>query len=297
MITTALPARVLILGLGYSGRYLASELQRHGIHCSGSVRDPAAADGLVRHRLGAGTPIQDDLRRAIDRAEAVVCTIPPDADGDPALRLVRPLLAASPALRWVGYLSSTAVYADRGGGWVDETSLADAVEERARARLLAEQQWQALARARGIASAVLRLPGLYGPGRNALVQLAQGRARHLLKASQVFNRLQVEDLATAVCAAMAHTGHALYLPADDEPAPSQDVLAYAARLAGLPLPPAQAWDADDVPPSVRLFYAHNKRIDSRATRARLDWQPRYRSYRDGLDAAWALGDGRRPAAG
>jgi len=292
---TARPARVLVLGLGYSGRHLAALLHAHGVACSGTVRDPASApeDGLLRHRLVAGEPISAGLCEAIRTAEAIVCAVPPDAEGDPALRLLTDALSDSPALRWVGYLSSTAVYADRAGGWVNETSTADATDETALKRLHAEQQWQALAQARGIASAMFRLPGLYGRGRNALVQLAQGKAKQVVRPGLVFNRLHVEDLASGVLAAMQRAeGHALYLLSDDEPAPPQDVVAYAAVLSGLPLPVVQAWDAPEVAASLRRFYSSNKRIDGRVTRAALQWQPRFTTYREGLDDAWTHGDGR-----
>jgi nucleoside-diphosphate-sugar epimerase len=292
----AAPAHVLVLGLGYSGRHLAALLQAQGIACSGTVRDPGAApdDGLTRYRLAEGVPVDEGLRAALRRVEAIMCSVPPEDAGDPALRLLADALHDSPALRWVGYMSSTAVYADRDGGWVDEQARADADDATALRRLCAEQQWRAFAQARGIASAVFRLPALYGRGRNALVQLAQGKARHVVRPGLVFNRLHAEDLAAAVLAAMQRPqGHALYLPADDEPAPPQDVLAHAALLSGLPLPAAQAWDDPAVPASLRRFYASNKRIDSRGTRAALQWQPRFATYRDGLADAWANGDGRR----
>ncbi|WP_314106056.1 epimerase [uncultured Stenotrophomonas sp.] len=294
----ALPARVLVLGLGYSGRHIARLLQSHGVACSGTVRDPGAApeDGLIRDRWVAAAPGDGEglcraepgttLRDAIRAAEAVLCTLPPDEAGDPALRLLAEELRASPALRWVGYLSSTAVYADRAGGWVDETSAADAVDATARRRLLAERQWRAFANETNVASAVFRLPGIYGRGRNALVQLAEGRARHVLRPGLVFNRLHVEDLATAVVAAMRLSApDALYLLADDEPAPPQDVLAYAAGLSGWPMPAAQAWDAPEVSPALRRFYASSKRIDSSAARKALAWAPRFNTYREGLQDA------------
>lgn len=290
----ALPRRVLILGLGCAGRALARHLRSLGVAVEGSVRDPTAApgDGIARHRLHPDHPPDTALLDAIARADTVLCSVPPDADGDPALRLLAPTLRASPALRWVGYLSSTAVYGDRDGGWIDEQSSADASDATAARRLLAESQWRALAHERGIASAVFRLPGLYGRGRNALVQLAQGRARHIVRPGLVFNRLHVEDLATAVGAAMRRSAHgALYLPADDEPAPPQDVLAHAARLGGFALPPAMAWDDPALVPSLRRFYAASKRIDSRGTREALHWQPRFRTYREGLRDAWEAGDG------
>lgn len=293
-----LPARVLVLGLGYSGRHIAALLQSQGVVCSGTVRNLEAApdDGLIRHRwvadgLGNGGAAGTTLGRAepgatlletIRCAEAVVCTLPPDEMGDPALRLLAAELRRSPALRWVGYLSSTAVYADRDGGWVDETSVADAVDETARRRLLAEAQWRALARDKSVASAVFRLPGIYGPGRNALVQLADGRARQVVRPGLVFNRLHVEDLAAVVVAAMGHQGEALYLPADDEPAAPQEVLAFAAKLGGFAMPPAVAWDDPAVSPALRRFYASNKRIDSRGTREALGWKPTFATYREGL---------------
>lgn len=287
MAAGAAPTRVLVLGLGYSGRHVAALLRAQGVACSGTVREPDAAadDGVVRHRLVAGQPVDDALREAIRSAEAVICTVPPDDDGDPALRLVAEALRASTVLRWVGYLSSTAVYADREGGWIDESSVADAVDDTARRRLLAEAQWRGFARDKGVASAVFRLPGIYGPGRNALVQLAEGRARHVLRPGLVFNRLHVEDLAAVVVAAMGHPGEALYLPADDEPAAPQEVLAFAAELGGFAMPPAVAWDDPSVSPALRRFYASNKRINSRGTREALGWKPKFATYREGLQDA------------
>ncbi len=287
MAAGAAPTRVLVLGLGYSGRHVAALLQAQGVACSGTVREPEAApdDGVVRHRLVAGQPVDDALREAIRSAEAVICTVPPDDDGDPALRLVAEALRASTVLRWVGYLSSTAVYADREGGWIEESSVADAVDDTARRRLLAEAQWRGFARDKGVASAVFRLPGIYGPGRNALVQLEEGRARHVLRPGLVFNRLHVKDLAAVVVAAMGRPGEALYLPADDEPAPPQEVLAFAAELGGFAMPPAVAWDDPSVSPALRRFYASNKRIDSRGTREALGWKPTFATYREGLQDA------------
>ncbi len=294
-----LPSPVLILGMGWSGRVLAAQLQARGVQVSGTVRDPSSAtdDGLQRHRLHADAAPSAALLEAIAQAQAVLCSVPPDAQGDPALRELLPVLQASKALHWVGYLSSTSVYADRGGGWVDENSEADASEAAGVQRRLAETQWQALADARGIASAVFRLPGLYGPGRNALLQLAERRARHVVRPGLVFNRLHVEDLAAVVIAAMQRpTRDGLYLPADDEPAPPQDVLAYAAQLGGFPLPAAVAWDDPAVSATLRRFYANNKRIDSRGTRAALGWAPKFETYREGLEELAASLAGHGPAS-
>lgn len=285
---SALPTRVLILGMGWSGCVLATQLQARGVHVVGTVRDPSSApdDGLLRHQLHADTPPSPALLDEITQTEAVLCSVPPDAEGDPALRLLLPALQGSPALRWVGYLSSTSVYADRAGGWINETSVADATETTGVRRLLAEAQWLALAEQRGIASAVFRLPGLYGPGRNALLQLAEGRARHVIRPGLAFNRLHVEDLAAVIIASMQRPAHrGLYLPSDDEPAPPQDVLAFAAKLGGFAMPPAVAWDDPTLSPTLRRFYESNKRIDNRGTRQALGWKPRFPTYREGLRAA------------
>ena len=293
-----LPSPVLILGMGWSGRVLAARLQARGVQVAGTVRDPAAMadDGLRRHRLHVDAAPSPALLQDIAQAQAVLCSVPPDAQGDPALRQLLPALRASPSLRWIGYLSSTAVYADRGGGWIDENSVADASEAAGVQRRLAEAQWQALTDERGIASAVFRLPGLYGPGRNALLQLAEGRARHVVRPGLVFNRLHVEDLAAVVIAAMQRpTRDGLYLPADDEPAPPQEVLAYAAKLGGFALPPALAWDDPAVSATLRRFYQSNKRIDSRGTREALGWTPQFATYREGLETLAASLAGRGPA--
>jgi Nucleoside-diphosphate-sugar epimerases len=295
---SALPTRVLILGMGWSGCVLATQLQARGVHVVGTVRDPSSApdDGLLRHQLRADAPPSSALLDEIAQAEFVLCSVPPDAEGDPALRLLLPALHESPALRWVGYLSSTSVYADRAGGWIDERSEADATDAAGVQRVRAEAQWRALAEERGIASAVFRLPGLYGPGRNALLQLAEGRARHVIRPGLAFNRLHVQDLATVIIAAMRRpTRQGLYLPSDDEPAPPQHVLAYAAQLGGFAMPPAVAWDDPALSPTLRRFYESNKRIDSRGTRQALGWKPRFPTYREGLQALAASLAGHGPA--
>jgi nucleoside-diphosphate-sugar epimerase len=254
---------------------------------AGTVRDPSSApdDGVLRHPLHIDAPPSPALLDEIAQAEAVLCSVPPDAEGDPALRLLLPALRGSPALRWVGYLSSTSVYADRAGGWIDDSSRADSTEAAGVQRRRAEAQWRALAEERGIASALFRLPGLYGPGRNALLQLAGGRARHVIRPGLMFNRLHVQDLATVVVAALQRpAARGLYLPSDDEPAPPQDVLAFAAQLGSFVLPPAVAWNDPTLSPALRRFYASNKRIDSRGTRAALGWQPQFPTYREGLRA-------------
>lgn len=287
--------RLVVLGMGYTGTRLADRLRAHGVECIGTSR---TADGAARLPFITDAPLEACLHAALAQADAVLGSIPPDAEGDPALRTVAAALADNPRLRWLGYLSSTGVYADRQGGVVDVASPADGTDPTAKARRRAEAQWQALARRRGIACGVFRLAGIYGPGRNALRALAEGTARHLVKPGLVFNRIHVDDACDAVVASLHRTraSDAIYLVADRLPAPPQDVLAHAAAVSGLRLPPAEAYDPARASPAQRRFYGSCKRIDARATCEALHWQPRFPDYRRGLDALWQAGEGRPPNA-
>lgn len=299
---SGLPQRLLVFGLGYTGRHLAARLQSLGVDCAGTVRNPAmpapqattsGASRLYRFADDASDPA---LLQAIHDADAILASIPPDVAGDPAARVFADAIAQAPRLRWLGYLSSTGIYADRGGGVVDAHSHADGDDATAHARRVAESQWRALALRRGVPCAVFRLAGLYGPGRNALVQLAQGRARYLDRPGTLFNRVHVEDVCSAIQASIetpaASAGDATWLLADDLPASPRDVLAHAARLSGRTLPPPLADDDPTISPALQRFYAGSKRIDNRASKTGLGWTLRYPSYVEGLDAAWAAGDGR-----
>lgn len=284
--------RVVVLGMGYVGTRFADRLRAHGVDCIGTSRQAGAGDPS-RRRFDGRVLHDPVLLAALAQADAVLGSMPPDAQGDPALPYLAGALAGNDRLRWLGYLSSTGVYADRQGGIVDASSPADAGDDSARVRLRAEAQWRALAEPRGIACGVFRLAGLYGPGRNALRQLAEGRAPHVVKPGLVFNRIHVEDACDALVASLHRTrGTATYLLADDLPAPPQDVLAHAAAIGGLPLPPAEAYDASTASAARQRFYGASKRIDNRHTRIALGWHPRHPDYRHGLHALWRAGEGR-----
>lgn len=288
--------RLVVLGMGYTGTRFVQRLRALGVDCVGTTRTPDPSDAS-RRRFEGGTPVDAVLLAALANADAVLGSMPPEANGDPALPVLADALASNDRLRWLGYLSSTGVYADRQGGIVDASSVADGNDDAARSRLRAEEQWQALAHRRGIACGVFRLAGIYGPGRNALRQLADGEARHVVKPGLVFNRLHVEDACDALIASLWHTRtpDAIYLLADGLPAPPQDVLAFAADLSGLPLPPAEPYDAARASPARQRFYGASKRIDSRQTQEALHWRPRHADYREGLEALWQAGEGRGAA--
>lgn len=288
------PGPVLIFGLGYTAQRIASALSAGGSACTGTTRAVSPhADGIARLQFPAADDA--DLRRIAAQARVVLSSVPPDADGDPAARFLADAGLALPRLRWLGYLSSTSVYAGRDGGSVDADTPADGTDATALARLAAEAQWRGLAATHAVPLHVFRLAGIYGPGRNALVQLAQGRARWLDRPEVLFNRVHVDDIVSAVRSALAsplppatHT----WLLADGQPASQREVLAHAAALSGLPMPPALAEDDPQVSPAMRRFHAGSKRIDSRHAREALGWVPRYPDYREGLAEAWRNGDGR-----
>ncbi len=194
------------------------------------------------------------------------------------------LVAAGP--RWVGYLSTTGVYGDRGGAWVDEADALAPVNERSRWRVAAEAAWAAT----GLPVMTFRLAGIYGPGRSALDRLREGRAQRVVKAGQVFSRIHVDDVATVLRTSMERPapGRA-YNVADDEPAPPQDVIAYAAELLGLPPPPEVAFEAAGLSAMARSFYGESKRVSNRRMREELGVAPAFPDYRAGLRAILAGG--------
>lgn len=292
-ISTSEPAgsdRLVILGYGFCAREF---VQRHGSRFDdivATVRDPEKSSGTavgVRiQKLDTGHAPEQLLLEAVRRATHVLVSVPPGRDGDPALPVLGYAVAAAPHLRWIGYLSTTGVYGDHGGAWIDESAPTNPVSARSVRRLEAENGWRALARS-GRAVHVFRLSGIYGPGRNPLVSLLEGSSRSLDKPGQVFNRIHVEDVAEAVAAAMARPeAGPVFNLADDEPAPQPEVLAYAARLLGMEPPEVVAFDAGQAAMSdmARSFWAENKRVSNRRLVAQLGIQLRYPTYREGLRA-------------
>ncbi|MCB6177830.1 SDR family oxidoreductase [Rhodobacter sp. Har01] len=269
---------LLCLGYGYSAAALARRLLPQGWAVIGTVRNAARADVL---RAGGVEPLAwpGDLAPALARATHVLDSAAPDAAGDPFLRAA-PEIGGS-AARWVGYLSTTGVYGDHQGGWVDEATPATPASDRGRWRVLAEDQW----RATGLPVHVFRLAGIYGPGRGPFEKVRDGSARRILKPGQVFSRIHVEDIAQVLEASIARPNPgAVYNVCDDDPAPPEDVLSEAARLLGLPEPPAVPYDAAAMSPMARSFYAESKRVRNDRIKDELGVRLRYPDYRSGLRA-------------
>ncbi len=236
-----------------------------------------------------GETISDALRAEIATATHLVQSIAPGKSGDPLIRLLGSHLgAAMPKLEWIGYLSTVGVYGDHKGAWVDETMSLHPVSARSVERVEAEEAWLSIGDKLGIPVAVLRLAGIYGPGRNAFCNIERGTARRLIKKNQVFNRIRVEDIAGATRFLADNRRGGVFNVADDEPGPPQDVIAEAARLMGVEPPPEQPFETAELSPMARSFYGENKRVSNRRLRAEgFDFQ--YPNYRMSLKELWSSG--------
>lgn len=285
--------RILCFGLGYSALHFLEG--QPSLEASGTVRDADKARALAQDGVAAavfdGAQVDAAIAPRLAAAEAILISIAPGAE-DPVLARFSGAIRAAGSLRAVVYLSTIGVYGDHGGAWVDETSAAAPRSERGRARLAAEAQWRALGEAAGVPVHILRLAGIYGPGRNLLLKLREGGARRIAKPGQIFNRAHVEDIAQAIGLALAAPGPGgVWNVTDEEPAPPQDVIAFAAQLLGLEPPPEEAFDTADMTPIARSFYADNKRVSIAKLKRELGFKPKYPTYREGLRALAAAGEG------
>lgn len=278
--------RLFIFGLGFSGLEIAKLAKAAGWTVAGTCRTAEKAADLRRQGLEAhlfdGTAALP--AEAIGRASHILCTIAPGTTGDPALRTSARLLRDG---RWLGYLSTTGVYGDRGGGWVDEDTPPNPGLPRSIERLAAERAWQAMGIEAGAAVDIFRLPGIYGPGRSAIDQVKAGTARRIDKPGQVFSRIHVADIAGTVLLAITRSGAgAIYNVADDLPAATGEVVAFACELLGRPAPAAIPWQ--DIEPTLsamaRSFYAENRRVRNDRIKNELGVVLRYPTYKEGLRA-------------
>ena len=270
-------SRLLLFGPGY---------------CGAAIAQAAAASG--HDVITAGRTDFDAAMEALPAATHLISTVPPDREGDPILACYGAAIATAPALRWIGYLSATSVYGDRGGIAVDEDTPPAPTNERGERRLAAEHGWERAAAGRPLD--LFRLAGIYGPGRSVFVALRSGEARRIVKPGHVFGRIHRDDIVAAVLAAMRNPPartRVLNLT-DEAPAESAAVIEEAARLLGMPAPPAlpftQAYAA--MSPLARSFWGENRQVLSRKTRAALGLAWRYPSYREGLAAILAEESGK-----
>jgi dTDP-4-dehydrorhamnose reductase len=284
---------LVCFGLGYSAEHYVGMFGDTFARIVGTVRGAeraAVLNGRLAGRLKAlvfdGKWASTELLHAVGEADAVLVSIPQDEHGDPVLRTCSKALAHAPNLKAIVYLSTVGVYGDRAGEWVDETTEPEPDSARAGARLNAEHGWQDFGKRRGVPVAVLRLAGIYGPARNAVMQVARGSARRIVKAGQVFNRIHVEDIAQAIDAAFARRASGIFNVADDEPSPPGDPLTFAAQLLGVPPPPEIPYEQAEaaMSPLAKSFWQECRRVNNNKLKRELGVTLRYPTYRDGLRA-------------
>lgn len=282
--------RLFIFGYGFSARALVRQLQPMGWSVTATFRtsvQPLLDDGV------RPVPVADHeaLDTALSEATAVLVTAPPNAEGCPALPVIVPSIARTGGFPdWLGYLSTTGVYGDRGGGWVFEDSQLAAQSLEGARRVAAERDWLEVGRGMGLTVTIHRLPGIYGLGRSTFDRLREGRARRLIAPGQVFSRIHVDDLAAGLAASIAHPrAGGIYNLCDDQPAPNSDVVTYAARLLGVEPPPEELLDLSTLTPQARRFYGESKRVSNARAKGELGWRPAFPTYREGLTAILAAG--------
>ncbi len=274
-------------GFGYTARVLARRLAAEGWIVGGTCRTVERATAL----RAAGFPVEVFDRdhplpgKALDGVTQLLVSVPPDAAGDPVLAMHGEDIPKIESLCWLGYLSTTGVYGDRGGGWVDETTELSPSGERGRRRVAAEAGWLDLWRRRGAPAHIFRLAAIYGPGRSPFDALRAGTAKRIDKPGQVFSRIHVEDLAHVLAASISRPRPgAVYNVCDDDPAAPEAVVAYAASLLGMPAPPLVPFEAAGLSPMARSFYDDNKRVSNRLIKSELGVTLRYADFRAGLAA-------------
>jgi len=281
---------LISFGHGYVAQALGQALLADGWQVFGTTRDASRADALANTGV---TPLlwsdEGAIRAAMGQASHLLASAAPGPQGDPVLAAFGPAIAAAaPRLRWAGYLSTTGVYGDHQGAWVDEDTPLTPSTARGQARVLTEAAWQALT---ALPLHIFRLAGIYGPGRGPFAKLRAGTAQRIVKPGQVFSRIHRDDIVRVLRASMAHPNPGrIYNLCDDDPAPPQDVIGHAAQLLGLPMPPEIAFDQADLGPMARSFYAESKRVSNARIKQELGVSLAYPTYRQGLASLLAAGE-------
>ncbi len=293
--------RLGILGAGFSGRTVGALAARNGANVWGTTRKRGNFDQLGKCNIAPvvfdGSSASGDLLESLSRTTHLVISIaPPRSESlaaptaavDPVLSALgsETLASAAPDLEWIGYLSTVGVYGNHDGAWIDEATPVSPSSERSRQRVRAEAEWTVFGESANLPVAICRLSGIYGPGRNALVTAEAGKARRLVKKDQVFNRIHVGDIATAVWLSALQKSTGLFNITDDEPAPPQDVVRYAHELMGRKPPPEVDFETAELTPMARSFYGENKRVSNANSKRRLGMEYAWPNYRAALKRMW-----------
>lgn len=279
--------RLFIFGTGFSSKAFVEEVRDQFDWIGGTTRSSDKMEAIrtlgVEPFLFDGNSQGDGIAEALKQATHILVSIAPNEAGDPVLnQYANEIAGAKP--RWIGYLSTVGVYGNHDGAWVDEETPLHPVSKRSVQRVAAEEAWLAFAEQKDLPVQIFRLSGIYGPGRNAFENFRKGTARRLVKPGQVFNRIHVADIAGALKAAMAKPSTRVFNVTDDEPAPPQDVVAFAAELLGVEAPPEIPFETADLTPMARSFYGENKRVSNQRLKDELGFTFRYPDYRVALKA-------------
>lgn len=285
--------KMFCFGFGYTAGFLSEKLMASGWHVSGTTTDPEKKAFLKKNGIDACLFDRNntipDPRRTFKDVTHILLSVPPDADGDPVFDVHGGDLSGLKNLKWIGYLSTTAVYGNQDGMWVDETTLPAPDSRRGSIRLKAEQQWQSLWLNEGLPLHVFRLSGIYGPGRSAIDSVRSGTARCIDKPGHLFNRIHVDDIVQTLIASMNKPNPgSIYNLADDMPSASHDVIRFACNLIGMSPPPLIPFDQAEMAPIVRSFYKDNKRIKNDKIKNELGVELTYPDYHSGLQACLAV---------
>ncbi len=288
--------KLFIFGAGYSSLAFVERIADTGHDISGTTRDADKIDELrkagVKPWLFDGKNGSSEIGKELSKSTHLLVSIAPPRDApdeavDPVLNVFGSQIKdAMPELQWIGYLSTVGVYGNHEGAWVDETAVPDPVSTRSIQRDIAEKKWMALATSINVPLTILRLSGIFGPGRNAFRAIEAGRARRLVKKGQVFNRIHVTDIAQALDLASARAVNGIFNITDNEPAPPQDVVTYAHELMGREPPEALDFETADITPMARSFYGENKRVSNRKSISDLGMNYLYPDYRTSLKRMW-----------
>ncbi len=279
---------LLSFGHGYSAQALGRVLIPFGWRVIGTTRDAENLSAISEQGAEALLWPGSDMSDALAQATHLLISTAPDEAGDPVLNALRDDIANAPNLQWVGYLSTIGVYGNHDGGWVDEDTPLTPATKRGQLRVEAEAAWQTLAAETSLPLHIFRLAGIYGPGRGPFAKVRRGTARRIVKKNQLFSRIRVEDIAQVLLASINHPDPGrIYNVCDDNPAPPQDVIAYAAELLGLPVPPEEDFETAEMTPMARSFYAESKSVHNDRIKDELGVKLYYPTYKEGLQALLA----------
>lgn len=279
--------KLLIFGLGYSGQSIARQWPGEVV---GTTRSAQKAEQLNQDGFNAVVfdgQLTEELAAHLKDATHIVLSASPSESGDPVLNAIPQFFDHAKALQWIGYLSTVGVYGDFGGAWISEHTEPNPVSKRGQWRVEAEKAWMQAAEQNNVPMAIFRLAGIYGPGRSTFDKLREGKSRRIQKEGQVFNRIHVEDIAQIVLAAAQKTAAGVFNGADDEPAPPQIVVEYAADMMGVEPPPLEPFETAEMTPMARSFYGDNKRCGNARLKKDLGVKLIYPTYREGLKAIFA----------